>query len=54
VAAERHFGVRFAFQNCHRVAAFPLAETEAEYRRFTSMQAQVPERRALTHGVTAF
>jgi transposase len=37
VAAERHFGVRFAFQNCHRVAAFPLAETEAEYRQFAEM-----------------
>ena len=40
-AAERHFGVRFAFQNCHRVAAFPIAGAEAEYRWFTSAQAQI-------------
>jgi hypothetical protein len=40
-AAERRFGVRFAFQNCHRVAAFPAAGADAEYREFTSARAQV-------------
>ena len=40
-AVGRHFGVRFAFQNCHRVAAFPLEGAESEYRQFTSPRAQV-------------
>lgn len=40
-AAERHLGVRFAFQNCHRVAAFPREGAESEYREFTSVRAQV-------------
>ena len=31
---ERHFGVRLAFQNCHRVAVFPLgSESDARYAR---------------------
>lgn len=39
---ESHFGVSLAFQNCHRVAAFPAgAEGTAEYRRFTSERAQL-------------
>ncbi|GAA1880289.1 SCO5389 family protein [Streptantibioticus ferralitis] len=38
---ERHFGVRLAFQNCHRVAVFrPGAEQEA-YEAFTSPRAQL-------------
>lgn len=38
---ERYFGVRLAFQNCHRVAVFP-GEADADvYRRFTSPRAQV-------------
>jgi hypothetical protein len=39
---ERHFGVTFAFQNCHRVAVFDAdaAGTEA-YRRFISPRAQL-------------
>jgi hypothetical protein len=41
-ALERHFGVKLAFQNCHRVAAFPLAEVGGEtYRRFVSPLAQL-------------
>ncbi|GGV19521.1 SCO5389 family protein [Actinomadura sp. LOL_016] len=42
-ALERHFGVRLAFQNCHRVAAFdPRAEGGAErYERFVSPRAQI-------------
>lgn len=39
---ERHFGVRLAFQNCHRVAVFlPGTESGAPYREFTSLRAQV-------------
>jgi hypothetical protein len=39
---ERHFGVRLAFQNCHRVAAFrPEAAEGDTYRRFTSTRAQI-------------
>jgi hypothetical protein len=38
---ERHFGVRLAFQNCHRVAVFrPEAEQET-YDAFTSARAQL-------------
>jgi hypothetical protein len=39
---ERRFGVKLAFQNCHRVAVFrpQAADTEA-YRRFTSERAQI-------------
>ncbi|HEX4211712.1 MAG TPA: SCO5389 family protein [Candidatus Dormibacteraeota bacterium] len=40
-AMERRFGVRFAFQNCHRVAAFPASGMEREYRDFCSSRAQV-------------
>ncbi|TYB56824.1 hypothetical protein FXF51_42725 [Nonomuraea sp. PA05] len=39
-ALERHFGVRLAFQNCHRVAVFdPTAENA--YTAFTTPEAQV-------------
>jgi hypothetical protein len=39
---ERHFGVRLAFQNCHRVAAFrPAAVTGARYRAFVSARGQL-------------
>ncbi|MCX4470882.1 hypothetical protein C5N14_16430 [Micromonospora sp. MW-13] len=39
---ERHFGVRLAFQNCHRVAAFPPALVDSdEYRQFVSPLAQI-------------
>ena len=41
-ALERHFGVRLAFQNCHRVAVFPPAgPVDASYRKFTSVRSQV-------------
>ena len=39
-AAERHFGVRLAFQNCHRVAVFRPAATQA-LAEFTSARAQL-------------
>jgi hypothetical protein len=39
---ERHFGVRLAFQNCHRVAVFaPGPNTEERIARFTSVRAQL-------------
>ncbi|PZG14264.1 hypothetical protein C1I95_22160 [Micromonospora craterilacus] len=39
---ERHFGVRLAFQNCHRVAAFrPSAVDSDTYRRFVSIRGQL-------------
>jgi hypothetical protein len=39
-AVERHFGVRLAFQNCHRAAVFRPAATVA-YAAFTSPRAQL-------------
>lgn len=39
---ERHFGVKLAFQNCHRVAAFrPSAVDGARYRAFISPRGQL-------------
>ncbi|GAB3121871.1 SCO5389 family protein [Streptomyces calidiresistens] len=39
---ERHFGVRLAFQNCHRVAVFPLDPTVDErLDRFRSIRGQL-------------
>ncbi|WP_037913438.1 SCO5389 family protein [Actinacidiphila yeochonensis] len=41
-ALQRHFGVRLAFQNCHRVAVFPLdRDVQETYSRFTSVRAQL-------------
>lgn len=39
---EEHFGVRLAFQNCHRVAVFrPGTEGSETYRDFTSQRSQI-------------
>ena len=39
---ERHFGVRLAFQNCHRVAAFGLAAVGGQrYQAFISPRGQL-------------
>src|ERR1700744_1273944 len=38
---ERHFGVRLAFQNCHRVAAFRPDADPAVHAEFTSTRSQV-------------
>jgi hypothetical protein len=39
---ERHFGVRLAFQNCHRVAAFRSSAVAGErYRAFVSPRDQL-------------
>jgi hypothetical protein len=41
-ALERHFDVRLAFQNCHRVAAFaPAAVGGERYRAFVSPRGQL-------------
>jgi len=40
---ERHFGVRLAFQNCHRVAVFPAGtRPDSEvFTTFTSVRSQL-------------
>ncbi|MEV0031783.1 SCO5389 family protein [Nocardia sp. NPDC050793] len=39
---ERHFGVKLAFQNCHRVAAFPVSSVGGEtYTTFIGTRAQL-------------
>ncbi|MFE9422810.1 SCO5389 family protein [Kitasatospora sp. NPDC006697] len=41
-ALQRHFGVRLAFQNCHRVAVFgPEPDAVERHARFTSVRAQL-------------
>ncbi|WP_131740039.1 SCO5389 family protein [Actinomadura roseirufa] len=37
---ERYFGVRLAFQNCHRVAVFPSGDSAA-YREFVTVREQI-------------
>ena len=39
-AAERHFGVRLAFQNCHRAAAF-RPDADQALAEFTTARAQI-------------
>jgi hypothetical protein len=39
-AIERHFGVRLAFQNCHRVAVFRTEAGDA-YREFVTPRSQI-------------
>jgi hypothetical protein len=43
-AIERHYGVRLAFQNCHRAAVFRLGAS-AELAEFTSARAQILNQR---------
>jgi hypothetical protein len=39
---ERHFGAKLAFQNCHRVAAFPFtAVGDDRYQAFISARGQL-------------
>jgi hypothetical protein len=41
-ALQQHFGVRLAFQNCHRVAAFaPVPGAAEAHLRFTTPRAQI-------------
>ncbi|MFC9969782.1 SCO5389 family protein [Spirillospora sp. NPDC127200] len=39
-ALERHYGIKLAFQNCHRVAVFPTADSD-EYRTFVTAREQI-------------
>jgi hypothetical protein len=43
-AVERHYGVRLAFQNCHRAAVFRPA-AERAYAEFTSARSQLLNQR---------
>ncbi|MEC3974550.1 SCO5389 family protein [Amycolatopsis sp. H20-H5] len=39
---ERHFGVKLAFQNCHRVGVFRMSEVDSDrYRAFVSPRGQL-------------
>ncbi|MEU3621462.1 hypothetical protein BS329_26030 [Amycolatopsis coloradensis] len=39
---ERHFGVKLAFQNCHRVAVFKKSSVDSDrYRAFVSARGQL-------------
>lgn len=41
-AVERHYGLRFEFQNCHNTAAFRMETVgSAEHRCFISPEAQI-------------
>jgi len=40
-ALERHFGVRIAFQNCHRAAIFTPGASDDLYDAFVSPRAQL-------------
>jgi hypothetical protein len=43
-AIERHFGVKLAFQNCHRAAVF-RPDAEAAYQEFITARAQILNQR---------
>ena len=43
-AIERHFGVRLAFQNCHRVAVFRPA-AQAAHQEFITARSQILNQR---------
>lgn len=40
-ALENHFGVKVAFQNCHRVALFRQGELGQTYEQFISPRSQI-------------
>lgn len=40
-ALERHYGVKLAFQNCHRVALFRPDQLDATYEEFISPRSQL-------------
>jgi hypothetical protein len=40
-AVEQHFGVKLAFQNCHRVALFPADHLGREYQEFITPRSQI-------------
>ena len=40
-ALEEHFGVKLAFQNCHRVALFHKGQLDSTYDEFISPRSQI-------------
>ncbi len=40
-ALEEHYGVKLAFQNCHRVALFKQDHLDATYKEFISPRSQI-------------
>jgi hypothetical protein len=40
-ALEQHYGVKLAFQNCHRVALFQPDQLDATYEEFISPRSQL-------------
>lgn len=40
-ALEQHYGVRLAFQNCHRVALFRQDQLDSAYEEFISPRSQI-------------
>ncbi|GER90911.1 hypothetical protein KDW_50730 [Dictyobacter vulcani] len=40
-AVEHYYGVKLAFQNCHRVALFPQHTSGAEYADFITPRSQI-------------
>lgn len=40
-ALEQHYGVKLAFQNCHRVALFARDQLDSSYDEFISPRSQV-------------
>ncbi len=40
-ALEAHFGVKLAFQNCHRVALFRESQLDEDYEAFISPRSQI-------------
>ncbi|HEY0757366.1 MAG TPA: SCO5389 family protein [Ktedonobacteraceae bacterium] len=40
-ALEQHYGVKLAFQNCHRVALFRKDQLDATYEEFISPRSQI-------------
>ena len=40
-ALEQHYGVKLAFQNCHRVALFRKDQLDATYQKFITPRSQI-------------
>jgi hypothetical protein len=40
-ALEQHYGVKLAFQNCHRVAVFRKDQLDSTYEEFISPRSQI-------------
>lgn len=40
-ALEQHYGIKLAFQNCHRVAVFREGQRDSAYEEFISPRSQI-------------